>query len=241
MTSPFLQQVNNTQEELVLCGQSFIAHPSGALLWPSEQALIVSDLYLRSGYSLSALNQLGNKSQASAQLNTINTLIETYSIKQVLALGRSFRRLDDPYHLEASDMTALYNMQKQVDWIWVAGPMARQLPNLVGGLRMVKYQQNGFTFRAMPRNVPLTHEIAAGMYPMARLSEDNYDFDESLCLPCFVCNRKRLLMPAFGGHLAARNILGDEFLPFFGYDDLMIQVVDQFKTYPVPKVALKVG
>jgi len=243
MASSLHQHLNNVQEELVLCGQSFIAHPTGALIWPSEQTLIVADLYLRSGFAWSALNKLGNQKQASLQLKTIENLITTQPIKQVIALGRSFRRLDDPYHIDAQDITRLYNMQKQVDWLWVAGPMARQYPNMVGGIRMVKYEQNGFTFQASPRKVPVSHEIAAGMYPMARvdtasLNEENKD---DKAFPCFVSNWQRLIMPAFGGLLAARNILGDEFLSFFGYDDLLVQVVDQYKTYPIHRNSLKAG
>ncbi len=243
MASSLHQHLNNIQEELILCGQSFIAHPTGALIWPSQQTLIVADLYLRSGFTWSALNKMGNQKQASLQLRAIDNLITTQSIKQVIALGRSFRRLDDPYHIDAQDLTLLYNMQKQADWLWVAGPTARQYPNMVGGIRMVKYEQNGFTFQASPRKVPISHEIAAGMYPLARLDvgalKDKGPQEKTF--PCFVSNRQRLIMPAFGGHLAARNILGDEFLPFFGYDDLLVQVVDQYKTYPIHRGTLKAG
>lgn len=235
------QTINYSQEELIVCDQSFIAHPSGALIWPGTKTLVLADLYLRSGFCLSALRQLGDKSQASEQLNTIKTLINTNTINQVIAIGRSFRRLDDPYHMEDSDLNTLYNIQKQVDWLWVAGPAARNYPSQVGGIRMVKYEQEGLIFRAQPRKEPVTHEIAAGMYPMARLTEPKETIFDEPGLPAFVSNRKRLLMPAFGGKLAARNILGDDFLPFFGYDDLMVQVVDKFKTYPVPPSLLKAG
>ena len=253
MASSLNQHLNNIQEELILCDQSFIAHPTGALIWPSQQTLIVADLYLRSGFIWSALNKMGKQKQASLQLRAIENLIATQPIKQVIALGRSFRRLDDPYHIDAQDLTLLYNMQKQTDWLWVAGAMARQYPNMVGGIRMIKYEQDGFTFQASPRKVPVSHEISAGMYPLARVEmtrveptsiETSHLEDETAqdkTYPCFVSNRQRLIMPAFGGLLAARNILGDEFLPFFGYDDLLVQVVDQYKTYPIHRGTLKAG
>lgn len=240
----FLQNVNQFQEEMILCGERFIAHPTGALVWPAQNSLIVADLYLQSGANWSVLQKLGNRTQASFQLNAIKSLISTHAIKQVIAIGRSFRRLDDPYHLDGKDITELYHLQKHVDWIWVAGPMARRYPNMVGGLRMVKYEQAGLEFRAMPRTnqdeTEVTNEIAAGMYPMARLG-DEQDPKKETVLPCFVSNGRRLLMPAFGGQLAARNILGDEFLPLFGYDELSIRVFDQFKTFPIPRSLLLVG
>lgn len=248
MAQPLQHQVNYSQEELILCDHKFIAHPSGALIWLTAETLIVADLYLRSGFTWSVMTQLGTKTQASNQINTIKTLINTYPIKQVIALGRSFRRLDDPYHLDNHDLNTLYNLQKQVDWLWVAGPMARQYPSLVGGIRLVKYEQQNFIFRAMPRKVPVSHEIAAGMYPMVKIAKESAGQSQInqqdttnpdiISAPAFVTNRKRLLMPAFGGKLAARNLLGDEFLPILGYDDLMVQVMDKFRTYPVSKTAL---
>lgn len=247
MEHELLQKVVHQQEHISLCGKNFYAHPTGALIWPEEETLVIADTYIRSGYVLNALMANSNKSLATEILKSIEILITTYNIKQVIAVGRVFRRLDDPYHLETPDLTTLYHMQKKVDWIWVAGPMARQLPNLVGGIRASQFNHADINFSAMPRKQTTTHEISAGMYPMVRLEPISYDPenpDQPLdkgTMPCFVSNGKRLLMPAFGGRLCARNILGDEFLPLFGYDELMIQAVDHYKTFPVPHHALVAG
>lgn len=307
MEHTLLQQVIRNQEHIVLCGKNFYAHPTGALIWPEEETLIIADTYLRSGYVLNALMAGSNKPLATEIINSIATLIKTYKIKQVIAVGRVFRRLDDPYHMESKDLTTLYNMQKNVDWIWVAGPMARQLPNMVGGIRAASFNHADINFRITPLKTETSHEIAAGMYPMARVEpriETNVEaqFEEQLknhssqhqitnvstanvisfnqaatqfqnnraqpdemhysapeapslalnpqqndtalekgVMPCFVSNGKRLLMPAYGGKLCARNILGDEFLPLFGYDDLMIQAIDSYKTYPIPHHELLAG
>lgn len=238
MASPLLREVNRTEEKLPLCGNDFIAHPSGALIWPAEATLIVADLYLRSGFTWSAMMQLGAKTQAGELIASIKNLVGTYDIQQVIAVGRPFRRLDDPWHIEADDLNILYNLQKKVEWIWVAGSMARQLPGLVGGIRAASYSHGKFSFRARPRDVPVSHEIAGGMYPLAKVMTDD---NEEISYPCFVSNGKRLIMPSFGGKLCARNILGDEFLPFFDYDDLMVQAVDQYKTFPLPHHSLAAG
>lgn len=247
METPLLQQVIQTDEHIQLCGQDFYAHPTGALIWPREETLIVADTYLRSGYVLNALMNGTNKSFSNQVISSIEDLINTHNIKQVIALGRVFRRLDDTYHLDTEDLTLLYNMQKKVDWIWVAGSMARQLPNLVGGIRAAHFSHADIHFRAQPKRENITNEIAAGMYPMARTEPMKFNpiTNEELTgegtKPCFVSNSERLLMPAFGGMLGAKNILGDEFLPLFGYDDLHIQIVDSFKTYPIPQDALLAG
>ena len=251
MTTKLQNHCTPQQEEIYLCDTRFIAHPSGALIWPEQQTLIVADMYLASGPVWNTLRNNHTSGNAKIKLNIIKTLINTYPIQEVIALGHSFRRLDDPYHLDANDLNTLYNMQKHVQWIWAAGSSARSYPNLVGGLRMIKYQQNGFVFQAQPRKLPVSFEIAAGTYPMARLREAHLkephsretqlSSDQQFCLPCFASNGKRLLMPAFGGTIAAKNILSDEFLPFFGYDDLAVQVIDKYKTFPISKDLLKTG
>lgn len=247
MENTLLQQVIHTQEHIHLCNKDFYAHPTGALIWPAEETLIIADTYLRSGYVLNALMAGSNKSFATEIIKSIETLITTNNIKQVIAVGRVFRRIDDTYHLDANDLTMLYEIQKKVDWVWVAGQMARQLPNLVGGIRAAHFSHADIHFCATPSKSIVTNEIAAGMYPMARTEPINYnpitneELSDEGTNPCFVSNGKRLLMPAFGGKLGAKNILGDEFLPLFGYDDLMIQAVDSYKTYPVPHHTLLAG
>ncbi|GJM03691.1 MAG: metallophosphatase [Rhodomicrobium sp.] len=243
MAEYLLREINRREEHLPLCDKTFIAHPTGALIWPEEATLIVSDLYLRSGGSLSAMLQPSLKTQASELLGAIRALIDTHAIKQVIAIGRPFRRLDDPYHIHGNDLNILYDIQKQVDWIWVAGGMSRHLPSLVGGIRASSYNHGNFDFRAQPRNVPVAYEIAGGMYPMAKIACEygGQDLQKEISYPCFVSNGKRLIMPSFGGKLCARNILSDEFLPFFDYDDLMVQAVDQYRTFPLPRHSLAAG
>lgn len=249
MIQPLHLPISQPEKALTLCGESFHTHPTGALLWPAENTLILSDLYLQSGAKWSVLRNLGNQTQAAVQFQAINALIEAYNINEVIAIGRSFRRLDDPYHLASDDLTTLYRLQKRVGWTWVAGQMARAYPPLVGGLRVAAHQVKGLTFRAEPKRQPTSHEIAGGMYPMATIVSSatgkppasrteraqSTHGTPPKTLPCYVSNGQRLMLPAFGGQLAARNILGDEFLPLFGYDELNIEVIDNYNTYPVAK------
>jgi hypothetical protein len=137
----------------------------------------------------------------------------------------------------------------------VAGGMARHLPSLVGGIRASSFNHANFDFRAKPRDVPVAHEIAGGMYPMAKISASHPSVPSATqqphisrtmqenepAFPCFVSNGKRLIMPSFGGKLCAHNILSDTFLPFFDYEELFVQAVDQYRTFPLPRGALAAG
>ena len=41
-----------------ICGKAFLAHKFGALYWPAEKALIVSDLHLEKGSAFAARGQM---------------------------------------------------------------------------------------------------------------------------------------------------------------------------------------
>lgn len=230
MAQTLATNINCAQEQIDLCGESFYAHPTGALIWQGQATLIVSDLYLRSGPVWNALEGTGDKTQVNTILTSLQNLIETHNIKMVIAIGQGFRRLDDPYHISNQDLTTLYHLQKQVEWVWAIGPIARQLPNRVGGLRTESFEHTGIVFRARPRAIDLTHEIAGGMFPLAKVVSNGKAHE----LPCFVFNNKRLMMPAFGGKTGACNILNKDYLRFFGHDQRCVQAITNHYTMPVP-------
>ncbi len=229
MQQKLASNIRQPKEHITIYGKTFIAHPSGALIWPNEQALIVADPYLRSSAGINLEQQGADRYTAGAILSKIEKLILAYPIKTVIVIGQGFRRLDDPYHIDTTDITTLYNLQKRTEWIWVYGRTAVDLPHRVGGLRVVSYPKANLTFRAKPATVSVTHEIAAGTFPMAKVTV-NARIEQH---PCFVSNGKRLLMPAFGGNLAVHNILDDEFVPYFGYDRQNVQIINEYNTEPV--------
>ena len=45
-------------QPVLVCGKMFVAHKSGALYWPAEKALIVSDLHLEKGSAFAVRGQM---------------------------------------------------------------------------------------------------------------------------------------------------------------------------------------
>ena len=45
-------------QPISICGKAFVAHKSGALYWPGEDALIVADLHLEKGSAFAARGQM---------------------------------------------------------------------------------------------------------------------------------------------------------------------------------------
>ena len=59
-----------------ICGKAFRAHMSGALYWPSENALIVADLHLEKGSAYAAKGQMPPPYDTGATLSKLAGAIE---------------------------------------------------------------------------------------------------------------------------------------------------------------------
>ncbi len=131
--------------------------------------------------------------------------------------------------LDEMDVKILRILQEERDWIWITGsdgPLPRQL----GGRACVELDMAGLTLRPRPTPGWATHEIAASLRPAAHLVMYGY----SLRRACFVGNRQRLVMPAFGAAMdAGLNVLDPAFRPLFGAGGMAVWMLGQDGLYPV--------
>jgi len=87
----------------------------------------------------------------------------------------------------------------------------------------------GLSLVHLPTSGRATHEIAGHLHPAARLSL----YGHTLRRPCFIGNRLRLVMPAFGAFTGGLNVLDPAFLPLFGNDGFGVWMLGQEGVYPV--------
>ena len=93
-----LSSADFADQHLAICGKSFRAHMSGALYWPAEDALIVSDLHLEKGSAFAALGQMLPPYDTRETLSKLAALIDRYQPETVIALGDSLQiRTRRPY------------------------------------------------------------------------------------------------------------------------------------------------
>jgi hypothetical protein len=216
-------------QPVLVCGKTFVAHKSGALYWPAERALIVSDLHLEKGSAYAVRGQMLPPYDTRETLHKLATLIDRYDPETVICLGDSLHDPAGAARMDGADVESLRMLQEDRDWIWITGNHDPKIDRMLAGYVMSEVIVGGIALRHEPRSGAQTHEIAGHFHPAARLVFHG----TSLRRPCFVGNRLRLVMPAFGAFTGGLNILDIAFEPLFGADGLDVWMLGHEGLYPV--------
>ncbi len=212
-----------------VCGKVFVADQSGALYWPSENALIVADLHLEKGSSGAANGRLLPPYDTRATLLKLAEAIDRYEAATVIALGDSLHDTGAADRMAREDLDILRLVQDERDWIWITGNHDPKVDEVLGGRVLPQLRLAGLTFRHEPTAGRMTHEIAGHLHPAAKLSLHGH----TLRRPAFIGNGLRLLLPAFGTFTGGLNVLDPAFLPLFGHDGFSIWMLGHEGLYPV--------
>ncbi len=212
-----------------ICGKAFRAHMSGALYWPSENALIVADLHLEKGSSFAAKGQMLPPYDTSETLSKLVGAIDTYNAATIIALGDSFHDTAATQRIASADLQTLRMLQDDREWIWITGNHDPEIEATLGGHAAPEISVEGIRLRHAPSPSAATHEIAGHLHPAARVVMHG----TAIRRPCFVSNGRRLVLPAFGAFTGGLNILDDAFQPIFGNDGMSVWMLGQEGLYPV--------
>ncbi|SFV27151.1 ligase-associated DNA damage response endonuclease PdeM [Hyphomicrobium facile] len=216
-------------QPVLVCGKTFVAHKSGALYWPAEKALIVSDLHLEKGSSYAVRGQMLPPYDTRETLHKLAILIDRYDPETVICLGDSLHDPAGAARMDAADVESLRMLQENRDWIWITGNHDPSIDRMLAGHVIPEIVVGGIALRHEPHAGACTHEIAGHFHPAARLVFHG----TSLRRPCFVGNRLRLVMPAFGAFTGGLNILDVAFEPLFDADGLDVWMLGHEGLYPV--------
>jgi DNA ligase-associated metallophosphoesterase len=167
---------------------ALVALPSGALHWPQENLLIVSDLHLGKSERLARRGgALLPPYETRATLQKLDADIEATAARRVLCLGDSFDDLTAADNLAEPDQLWLTRLMAGREWIWVEGNHDAG-PAALGGTHRAEVALGGIAFRHIATaNTP---EISGHYHPKARLP--------GRAAPCFLLDEERVIMPAYG-------------------------------------------
>jgi hypothetical protein len=199
-----------SRNDIVLCAVSLIADPEGALYWPEQGLLVVSDLHLEKGSSFAARGQLLPPYDTAATLARLTKLIARYAPRGVVALGDSFHDGGGPARLADADRDNLTAMQRGRDWIWITGNHDPEPADGIGGVFQETLAIRAITFRHLPTGA--AGEIAGHLHPVARISQRG----RSIRRRCFAADKTRMVMPAFGEFTGGLNVRDAAFADLFG-------------------------
>jgi uncharacterized protein len=198
--------------EIAVAGVGLIADIAGALYWPEEHLLVVSDLHLEKGSAFAARGILLPPYDTASTLERLAALLGRYWVRIVVALGDNFHDEGGPARLSARDRTTLFDLQRGRDWIWIAGNHDPDPRDGIGGVFARSLALGPLVFRHQPKPHANDGEIAGHLHPSARVRQRG----RMLTRRCFASDGKRLVMPAFGAYTGGLNIRDTAFVTIFG-------------------------
>lgn len=181
--------------------QTVSALSSGALFWPSENLLAVSDLHL--GKSARVARFGGAQLPPYETTETLNRLADDLTAtgaRRVICLGDSFDAPNAHAHLPDADLLSLTTLQAGLEWVWIEGNHDPG-PVALGGTHMAQLSDGPLRFRHVAGHVPdgaaqddMAGEVSGHFHPKARLTTRR----GAVTRRCFLVDENRLILPAYG-------------------------------------------
>lgn len=236
MSLDFLQNEEPAQAELRFAGQHFVPLVSGALFWPSENALLVADLHLDKFGAFARAGSLLPPYDTAMTLRKLEADLALTGASEVVALGDSFHRDESHAHLLDADRLRLMALIRAARWTWISGNHDSRGHGL-GGSCVPGLERAGLTLVHEPRR---GHSglVAGHLHPAAQIAINGRVTRRR----CFVHDGETLVLPAYGAGTGAMNILSPALAPFFSWDRLEVFMLGRDRVYPVsPKRLVRMG
>ncbi len=211
MSRAQLSKAENSAE-LKLNGHDFRPDVSGALYWPQENTIIVSDLHFEKGSFFATRNLHLPPYDTGHTLDVLERVVAQYQPQRLIALGDSFHDAQASERLSLKDRSRIKILTASCDWIWIAGNHDPAPPHELGGTGIDELNIKGITFRHEPSKQLAAAEIAGHLHPVAVISTRA----RRLRRRAFITNGQRLIMPALGAYTGGMNARSDQFKAYFG-------------------------
>lgn len=212
---------------LRFAGHNFQPLPSGGLYWPAERTLIVADLHLEKLASFAPRGQLLPPYDTGLTLARLAADLLRTGAETVIALGDSFHRDEGSSTLHARDRAALETLTGRARWLWLSGNHD-PAPHALGGDCLTQLAFGELMFAHEPRRGQ-AGLVAGHLHPSARI----YINGRATRRPCFVTDRRLLLLPAYGASTGTLNILSPAFAGLFDLANLEVTMLGRDRTYAV--------
>ncbi len=169
------------------------ASGAGALFWPEERILVVSDLHL--GKSERIARRGGQMLPPYETIDTLTRLdseIERTKPSVVICLGDSFDDLQAGAALDPQILDWTTRLMAGRSWVWIEGNHDPG-PLEIGGTHLFEYRVGPLVFRHIA-TPGARGEVTGHFHPKARMQMRG----RTITRPCFLFDVHKLILPAFG-------------------------------------------
>ncbi|MDJ0943646.1 MAG: ligase-associated DNA damage response endonuclease PdeM [Kiloniellales bacterium] len=180
---------------LCVNGAELQADVSGALFWPTQETLVVSDLHLEKASFFASRGQLLPPYDTAATLRGLEALVARLRPARVVSLGDSFHDPAAAERLDGAAAARIEALTRDRDWVWICGNHDPAPPADWGGRVAQDLTLGPLVFRheALPEG-PTAGEVSGHFHPKASVRVRA----RRLTARCFVTDGRRLILPAFG-------------------------------------------
>ncbi len=209
-------------------GARLLATAEGALWWPDEETLVVSDLHFEKGSSYAARGVMLPPYDTRATLRRLAAVIGRVKPARVISLGDAFHDGGAEARMEEADAGLLQSLVGATEWIWVLGNHDPAPPKRFKGDVVAVKRLGRLVFRHEPTEGAAPGEIAGHHHPCARVRTETRIQRRR----CFATDGARLVMPAFGAYAGGLNLLDEAFAAIFPAAPLA-WVLGRARVYPI--------
>ncbi len=179
--------------DFTLAGADLSALGTGALWWPDQRLLCVSDLHLgKSERAARRTGQILPPYDIRDTLSRLETDLTATGADTVICLGDSFDDLAASRAITQEDQLWIARLQAGRRWIWIEGNHDPG-PIDMGGSHLARLALGPLTFRHIACSGP-SGEISGHYHPKARIQTAG----RRITRPAFLYDSQRLIMPAYG-------------------------------------------
>lgn len=202
------------------------ALPTGALYWPAENLLCVSDLHLGKSERMARRGgALLPPYETRATLEKLDADLARTGARAVICLGDSFDDLEAAGALDEDTLLWLSRLMAGRDWTWITGNHDPG-PLSLGGTHRAEVHRAGLVFRHIGGGMGA--EVSGHFHPKASLPGRG-------ARPCFLLGNDRLILPAYGHYTGGLQAEAALFDPLVGPRALAILTGPKPLAIPRPR------
>ena len=165
-----------------------------ALYWPSQAALLLSDLHLEKASAYAAGGQMLPPYDSLSTLEHISDLVAEFRPEMVISLGDNFHDSDGEHRLDGDAADILQRLTRSTRWLWITGNHDPEIGGKWGGQSIAETKIDSMILRHQAKAGEELPEISGHFHPKFRRVIKG----RMVSRRCFVKCRRKLIMPAFG-------------------------------------------
>lgn len=191
-----------TAAEFCFASEIMLADPSGALIWPGGDSVVVADLHFEKGSAFAAAGTPLPPYDSRETLRRLDAVLARHLRRRVICLGDSFHDDGAAGRLGAEERAVLARLTARHDWLWIAGNHDPAPPAALGGMAAPEFRATGLVFRHRAEAGAPPGEVSGHFHPKASVSARG----RRVTGRCFVTDGRRLILPAFGAYAGGLDV-----------------------------------